>query len=81
MTLRLIFIVALVPALTAWSDAGPNWPHSGPMPDEAVQVPLSKYAPLAAGTKSFRPVEPMPWGDVNKRVAPPEPKPEQQDMH
>jgi hypothetical protein len=43
------------------------------MPDEAVRVPRARYIDVGAGTKVFRPVEPMPWGDVNSQV---EPKPE-----
>ena len=77
MHLRLIIAVILLPVLAGWSDRDPSWPHSGPMPDEVVGVPSSHYVPIGAGTKSYRPIEPMPWGDVNKRVAPPEaaPKP------
>jgi len=40
------------------------------MPDEPVPVPDARYAPVDAGTKSYRPVEPLPWGGVNQRVAP-----------
>ena len=77
MHLRLIIAVILFPGLAGWSDRDPSWPHSGPMPDDAIGVPTSHYVPIGAGTKSYRPIEPMPWGDVNKRVAPPEaaPKP------
>ena len=35
----------------------------------------ARYVPLGTGTKSYRPVEPMPWGDLNRRVAPREGKP------
>lgn len=37
-------------------------------------VPSAAYRPVIAGTKSFRPVEPMPWGDINRRVMPPDAK-------
>ena len=70
MHLRLLIAIVLLPALAGWSDRDPSWPHSGPMPDEAVHVPSTRYVPIGAGTNSYRPVEPMPWGDVNKRVAP-----------
>ena len=51
------------------------WPNAGPMPDEPVDVPSSHYSPVNDGTKSYRPIDPMPWGDVNKRVAPQSPAP------
>jgi hypothetical protein len=47
------------------------WPHSGPMPDDPVKVRPLRYEAIGAGNKSYRPIEPMPWGDVNTRVAPP----------
>ena len=71
MPLRVAFAIGLVLLLTGWRDREPPWPQSGPMPDEAVAVPASGYEPALAGTRSYRPVEPMPWGDVNRRVAPP----------
>ena len=71
MLLRLLIAIVLLPALAGWSDRDPSWPHSGPMPDEAVHVPSTRYVPIGAGTNSYRPVEPMPWGAVNQRVAPP----------
>lgn len=37
-------------------------------------VPPAGYRSVVSGTKSFRPVEPMPWGDVNRRVMPPDAK-------
>lgn len=73
MQLRLLMVLLLLPALGGWSDHAPSWPHSGPMPDEAIGVSPSHYVPIGAGTKSYRPIDPMPWGDVNKRVAPPAP--------
>lgn len=47
-----------------------QWPQSGPMPDDPVPVRPYRYAPITSGAKSYRPIDPMPWGDVNKRVAP-----------
>jgi hypothetical protein len=38
--------------------------------DPGTPVPPSRYRPVISGTKSYRPVEPLPWDDVNKRVAP-----------
>jgi hypothetical protein len=40
-----------------------------------------KYRSVTRGLESYRPVEPLPWGDVNKGVAPapkPPPKSEQE---
>jgi hypothetical protein len=39
-------------------------------------VPPARYNSVISGTKSYRPVEPLPWGDVNRRVMP-EPPPAQ----
>lgn len=33
-------------------------------------VPPARYSPIISGTKSYRPVDPLPWGDVNRRVMP-----------
>jgi hypothetical protein len=43
--------------------------------DPGARVPANRYAPIMSGTRSYRPVEPLPWGDVNRRVAPKEQKP------
>jgi len=40
--------------------------------DPGASVPAARYKPVTAGTKTFRPVEPLPWGDVNRRVTPPD---------
>ncbi|MBY0560065.1 hypothetical protein [Hyphomicrobium sp.] len=72
MLVRVLIAALLVPTLTAWGEA-PTWPVSGPMPDRPVSVREQSYAPVNAGAKSYRPVEPMPWGDINRRVAPKQP--------
>lgn len=33
-------------------------------------VPPARYNTVLSGSQSFRPVEPLPWGDVNRRVMP-----------
>jgi hypothetical protein len=48
---------------TSVAAAGPD--------DPGARVPPAGYAPVTAGSKSYRPVEPLPWGDINRRVAPP----------
>jgi hypothetical protein len=39
--------------------------------DPQAPSPAAPYRSILSGTKSYRPVEPLPWGDVNRRVAPP----------
>ncbi|OYW53706.1 MAG: hypothetical protein B7Y80_15530 [Hyphomicrobium sp. 32-62-53] len=58
-------------SLTGWGEREPAWPQAGPMPDEPVPVPAQPYRSIAAGIKSYRPVEPQPWGEINRQVAPP----------
>ncbi|MFZ1104093.1 MAG: hypothetical protein WAN86_14840 [Hyphomicrobiaceae bacterium] len=38
--------------------------------DPGAPVKANRYSPVTSGTKSYRPVQPLPWGDVNRRVAP-----------
>jgi len=45
------------------------------MPDEPVLVPAQTYRSIATGIKSYRPVEPRPWGEINRQVAPPDAPP------
>jgi len=40
-----------------------------------ASVPPARYSPIMSGTKSYRPVEPLPWGDVNRRVMPKDAQP------
>ena len=68
-TKRFIAAIALL-TLAAWCDADPEWPASGAMPDEPGHASRFKYEAINAGTRSYRPVDPMPWGDVNRHVAP-----------
>lgn len=42
--------------------------HDPANPD--IAVPPARYSPVLSGTESFRPVAPLPWGDVNRRVMP-----------
>jgi len=46
--------------------------HSAGPDDPAAPVPSARYQSVISDTKSYRPVEPLPWGDVNRRVAPKE---------
>jgi len=38
--------------------------------DPAARVPASRYRPVTAGTRDFLPVEPLPWGETNRNLAP-----------
>ena len=85
MPMRGFAAALLLPVLAAWSDAAPPWPVSGPMPDRPVSVREHSYAPVNAGAKNYEPLEPLPWGDVNRRVAPKQPdakpNPQGHDAH
>ena len=70
MILRILIGAAALLGLAGWGDRAPEWPMAGQMPDEPGHGTSQRYDPIARGTLSFRPVEPMPWGDVNRRVAP-----------
>jgi len=67
---RTTILAALSVLLTGWGSSAPDWPNSGPMPDEPIEVPSSGYGSVVTGVKSYRPVEPLPWGDINRRVSP-----------
>lgn len=44
---------------------------SGPSPDDAsVRVPALAYQPVTGGVKSYRPVEPKGWEELNRQVTP-----------
>ncbi len=57
--------------LAGWGERDLDWPYAGPMPDQPVAVPYPRDSSVMNATRSFRPVEPLPWGDVNRSVAPP----------
>ena len=38
--------------------------------DPSARVPRSGYQPVAAETKTYRPVGPKGWEELNRRVAP-----------
>jgi len=53
---------ALLALTTAVSAATPD--------DPDAPAPPARYSPVTSGTKTYRPVEPLPWGDINRRVTP-----------
>lgn len=66
---RLALALSLL-LLAGWGERDLDWPYAGPMPDQPVAVPEAHYGSVMSGTRSFRPVEPLPWGGVNRRVTP-----------
>lgn len=38
--------------------------------DPSQPVPATTYQPVTSGLQSFRPVDPLPWGSQNEKVAP-----------
>jgi hypothetical protein len=55
--------------------AAPPLSWAGNPADPSAAVPPARYAPVIGGAKSYRPVDPLPWGDLNRRVAPPAERP------
>ena len=70
MKAKLWIVLAASPLLAGWGGYDLKWPHVGPTPDDPGTSPSSSYQSITAGTKGYRPVEPLPWGDINRRVAP-----------
>jgi hypothetical protein len=62
--------LALLLLLAGWGDHDPDWPYAGPLPDQPLAVREPQYGSVMSGTRTFRPVEPLPWGGVNRRVTP-----------
>lgn len=63
-------VILLLLLLGGWGERDLDWPYAGPMPDQPIAVPYAHYGSVMSGTRSFRPVEPLPWGGVNRRVTP-----------
>jgi len=54
--------------------------HAASPDDPGAPASSARYRPVTSGTRTYRPVEPLPWGDVNRRVAPqPQQAPEGKD--
>ena len=64
--MRSRYLYLLAPMLVLSAHATPA---AGP-DDPWAPVSATRYAPVLAGTRSYRPVEPLPWGDINRRVGP-----------
>ena len=68
MKAQLLIVLAASPLLAGWEPL--PWPHAGRMPDDPEAGGSSPYQSITAGTTSYRPVEPLSWEDLNRRVAP-----------
>jgi hypothetical protein len=67
-------LTRILPWLTvALVIASPAFGRDPANPD--ASVPPARYSPVISGMKSYRPVEPLPWGDVNRRVMPEDAQP------
>jgi hypothetical protein len=70
--LRLLAVTA--PAMLASACALPANPVAGDDPaDPAARVARPAYVSVTAGMKSFRPVEPKGWEELNRQVGPKSP--------
>jgi hypothetical protein len=68
MRAQLLIVLAAGPLLAGWEPL--PWPHAGQMPDDPRAGGPYHYRSITAGTKSYRPLEPLSWEDLNRRVAP-----------
>lgn len=68
MRAQLLIVLAASPLLAGWEPL--PWPHAGRMPDDAGAGGPSHYQSITAGTKSYRPAEPLSWEELNRRAAP-----------
>jgi hypothetical protein len=71
MRVRFWIALALSLFLAGWRDHAPPWPQTGPLPDDPLLGPPLHYRTITSGTKSYRPVEPLPWEDLMRRMMPP----------
>lgn len=65
---QFLIVLAASSVLMGWEPL--PWPHVGAMPDDPSRGGPSNYRSITAGTKSYRPVEPLPWSNINRGVAP-----------
>jgi hypothetical protein len=67
---RLGTVVALVFGTAACTAAPP--PSSlVSAADPGARVPATRYRSVMTATETLRPVEPQPWQELNRKVAPP----------
>jgi len=73
MLYRSIIVLAAAAGAIAFGECGALAGERTP-DDPAAKAPRVRYSSVMGGTKAYMPVDPLPWGDVNRRVAP---KPQQ----
>jgi len=72
----LLLTVLLTPSAAAafdrhqWSSDLPRVLGDRDPSDSGERVPRPGYQSVTAATKSYRPVDPLPWDELNRRVAP-----------
>jgi hypothetical protein len=76
MTRLIVLLLLLTPTAAAAFD---RHQHAADLPrvlgdrdpsDPSERVPRATYQSVTAATKSYRPVAPLPWDELNRRVAP-----------
>lgn len=67
--MRTSLVVALAAGVSACA-AEPPGASTVVAADPNAPVPVVRYVPVMTGTVDYRPVDPRPWGEMNKRVAP-----------
>ena len=73
MRVRLVLLLGLL------ASTGTPPAHAASPDDPGATVPEARYGPITAGTRSYRPVEPLPWGEINRRVMPKDARPPRDD--
>ncbi len=71
--LKSVIVTASALGLTACAVAPPS--HLTRAADPAAPSAYVHHPRVTAGTAAFRPVEPLDWGEVNRRVGPQEERP------
>jgi len=69
-TFQLGTALCLALGAAACTAATPPPPSVAPA-DPHARVPASPYRSVTGGTQTFQPVDPLPWQDLNRKVAPP----------
>lgn len=71
-----VFVLSVVPSFAhdwVFDRDPPAYPYSERDPaDPRAGKPTVGYKSVTSGVRGYRPVDPLPWGDINKRVSQPE---------
>ena len=72
----LALLIVVIPGTAGafdWRDRGHGLPRvigDRDPSDPSERVPGTSYRPVTAATRTYRPVAPLPWGELNRRVTP-----------